>query len=298
MAATLTQRAVDTAKAAGTRREIPDGALPGFYLVVQPSGAKSWAVRYRAGSTPRKLTLGPYPRLSLVEARQSARAALRSVSEGRDPAAEKTAGKQETSAGRFTFAAVAAEYIKRHAKAHHRTWREAERLLTRADLAAWQDRDIRSIGRRDALDVLDAIAERGAPVQANRLLTRLRPFFVWAVERGIIDASPIAGIRPPSPEVSRDRVLSDAELVAVWRAAEEIGYPFGAAVQLLVLTGQRRSEVLEAAWSEFDLAGAVWTIPRERSKTDLAHFVPLAAPTIQILGELPRVGLHPRLVFT
>jgi integrase len=299
LAATLTQRSVDQAKADPLkRREIPDGALPGFYLVLQPSGAKSWAVRYRFAGTPRKLTVGPYPRLSLGDARGAARSALRAASEGRDPAAERANKKREATAGRFTFGAVAEEYVKRHAKAHHRTWGEAERLLTRADLATWKDRDIRAVTRRDVLDVLDAIIERGAAVQANRLLTRLKPFFAWCVERGILEVSPVATLRPPSPETSRDRVLADDELAAIWRAADEIGYPFGRAIQLLILTGQRRSEVLEAEWPEFDVVGRMWTLPKERSKTGVAHVVSLSEPVLNLLGDLPRIGAPPRLLFT
>jgi integrase len=138
--------------------------------------------------------------------------------------------------------------------------------------------------------MLDAVLERGAGVQANRLLTRLKPFFVWAVERGVLTSSPVEGLRPPSPETARDRVLSDDELRAVWRAAERIGYPFGAAVQLLILTGCRRSEVLEAEWSEFDVDGRTWTILRERSKTNAAHVVPLSDPALQLVTSLPRIA--------
>jgi integrase len=152
------------------------------------------------------------------------------------------------------------------------------------------------IRRRDVLDVLDSVVERGSPVLANRLLARLKHFFKWTVERGILEASPVLGLRPPSPESPRDRVLTDHELRAVWKAAEDFGYPFGAAIQLLILTGQRRSEVLEAEWSEIDLPGRLWTVPRERSKTDSAHLVPLSDAAADLLSELPRVGT--RLVFT
>ncbi len=291
MPAPLTARRVELLRPDPTkRREVPDGALPGLYLVVQPSGVKSWATRYRHAGVPRKLTLGAYPLLSLAAAREKAREALRAVAEGRDPAAERTAATAPTERARHTFGAVAADYVKRHAKAHHRTWQETERLLVKADLAAWRDRDIREIGRRDVLDMLDAVLERGAGVQANRLLTRLKPFFVWAVERGVLTSSPVEGLRPPSPETARDRVLSDDELRAVWRAAERIGYPFGAAVQLLVLTGCRRSEVLEAEWSEFDVDGRTWTILRERSKTNAAHVVPLSDPALQLVTSLPRIA--------
>ncbi|WP_245444719.1 site-specific integrase [Microvirga sp. KLBC 81] len=191
-----------------------------------------------------------------------------------------------------------AEFIERYAKPRNRTWPETERLLTRADLASWQNRDIRSISRQEILEVLDRMVERGAPVQANRLVAAMRRFFGWAVERGLLEASPMAALKPPSAEVSRDRVLSDAELAAIWRAAGEIGFPFGSAVQLMILTGQRRAEVLEAEWREFDLGRGLWTIPCERSKNGGAHLIPLAPAAVELLRAVPRIGPNPRLVFT
>lgn len=296
----FTARAVELQKPdPGKRLEIADSTLPGFYLVVQPSGAKSWAVRYRADGKSRKLTLGPYPRLGLADARERARTALQAVSEGRDPAGERTAVLQEqAAAARLTFGAVVADFIQRYAKPRNRSWPEAERLLSRGDLAPWQERDVRSIGRRDVLDVIDAMVERGAPVQANRQFAAMRKLFGWAVERGILDTSPMATLKPPSPEVARDRVLTDAELRAIWLAASEIGYPFGHAVQLLILTGQRRAEVLEAEWREFDLDGRQWTIPRQRAKNDRAHVVALSEPVVAILSALPRIGQPARFLFT
>nr|WP_281381219.1 site-specific integrase [Methylobacterium brachythecii] len=99
----------------------------------------------------------------------------------------------------------------------------------------------------------------------------------------------MATLKPPSPEVARDRVLSDAELRAIWLAAEGMGYPFGPFVQLLVLTGQRRSEVLDAEWPEFAAAERAWTIPRHRAKNDRAHVVPLSDAALIILKGLPRI---------
>src|SRR5215212_3695987 len=153
MAASLTARSVENARSNVDRRlELPDGALPGFYLVVQPSGAKSWAVRYRVQGRPKKFTLGPYPRLSLGDAREQARSALRLASEGRDPSALRLSAQREDEAViKMRFGAVVAEFIERYAKTRNRTWSETERLLTKADLAPWQDRDVRSIGRREIL---------------------------------------------------------------------------------------------------------------------------------------------------
>jgi integrase len=298
--AVLSQRAVEAARPDPAKRvEVPDGALPGFYLVVQPSGAKSWAVRYRADGKPRKLTLGAFPRLGLAQARDRAREALAAASEGRDPAGEKLALAREVdTAAQSRFGHVAAEFVEKYARPRNRTWRQTEVILTKGDLGPWQARDIRTIGRRDVLDVVDAIVKRGAAVQANRVFAALRRFFRWAVERGVIEASPMVGLRAPSPETSRDRVLDDTELAAIWRAADAIGYPFGRAVQLAILTGQRRAEVLEAEWAEFDIEGRTWTIPRARAKNDTAHAVPLSDPAMDLLAGLMRVGAPPRYLFT
>ncbi|MBL0402688.1 integrase arm-type DNA-binding domain-containing protein [Microvirga aerilata] len=300
MPASLTARFVENAKPDASRRlELPDGALPGFYLVVQPSGAKSWAVRYRVDGKPKKFTLGPYPRLSLGDAREQARAALRLASEGRDPAALRTAAEREADAiTRLRFGAVVAEFIERYAKPRNRTWPETERLLTKADLASWQDRDLRSISRQEILFLLDRMVERGAPIQANRLVAALRRFFAWAVERGFLDVTPMDSLKPPSAEVHRDRVLSDDELRAIWLAGDEIGYPFGRAAQLMILTGQRRSEVLEARWREFDLDSGFWNIPRERAKNGTGHVIPLPSNIVAFMKRLPMIGASPEFVFT
>lgn len=133
MAATLTKLSVEAARPdTDGRREIPDGALPGFYLIVQPSGKKSWAVRYRIAGKPKKMTIGPYPRLDLSEARVAARQALKEVSERNDPAVMKAAAKEEElSFSTYSFSKVAADFIDKYAKRRNRTWAETERLLAK-----------------------------------------------------------------------------------------------------------------------------------------------------------------------
>ena len=90
----LTVKAVENMKPGPARLEVPDGHMPGLYFVLQPTGAASWAVRFRHGGKTRKLTLGPYPALQLANARQQASATLRAVAEGRDPGTEKQDAKR------------------------------------------------------------------------------------------------------------------------------------------------------------------------------------------------------------
>jgi integrase len=161
----------------------------------------------------------------------------------------------------------------------------------------WGHRPITEITRAEVIALLDDIVDRGAPVAANRTLAALRKLFNWAIERDILETSPTDRVKPPAAEKSRDRVLSDSELKALWHASEALGWPFGPMVQLLILTGQRREEVASMAWSEIDVDRGEWVLPRGRVKNDKAHVVPLGALAIAILHTVPRIA-GADLVFT
>jgi integrase len=326
----LTPLAVEKLSGGAKRREIADAGMPGLYLVVQPkpSAAKSWAVRYRYGGRTRKLTVGLYPAVDLVKARDRARDALEALDRGLDPAIEKLAAKSRQhapSADHDAFGVLIRQFFHRHAIPNTRSWRETARLLgLKIDaeqskpgkppvfknvpgriVARWADRLVPSIRRRDIIELLDESRERGATTTANRELAALSKFFAWCLEREIITTSPAVGIRKPAPERSRDRVLSNEELRVIWRAAELEGYPFGEIVRLLLLTGQRRLEVAGASWPEFDLGARTWIIPRERVKNNRDHLVPLSNAACGILEKMPRFvggaflfGLGGRTAFT
>ena len=286
----LTVRAVEAMRPASERREIADGFLPGLYLVVQPTGAKSWAVRYRHHGQPRKFTLGSFPAIDLKTARDLGAKALRAVAEGRDPGHERA---QARASQPDSIETVAAQFVERHCQRVNRprTARETERLLRRNVLPRWRGRSVDSITRRDVLDVLDRVVDAGAPIEANRVLAATRKMFAWAVARDIIAASPCAGVKPPSPERPRDRALNDDELRSVMLAADQIGWPFGPLIQLLALTGQRRDEVGRMRWSEVDIKKCLWVLPLGRTKTgQAAHEVPLSTAPIEILKKIPRIA--------
>jgi integrase len=246
-------------------------------------------VRYRHQGKPCKHTLGPYPAIDLSSARKLASAALRAVAEGRNPAREK---KHARVAEADDIETVTSQFIERHCNRSNRprTAAETARLLQQHVLPRLRGRSVREITRRDILDVLDRIVDGGAPISANRTLAAVRKLFNWCVARDIIAASPCAGVKPPTPERSRDRVLSDDELLLVWRAAEKIGGPFGTLVQLLALTGQRRDEVGGMRWDELDFEVRQWILPRGRVKNDQGHVVPLSPLAVAILKSAPRIA--------
>ena len=141
------------------------------------------------------------------------------------------------------------------------------------------------------LDLLDGIVESGRPVAANRTLTAIRKLFNWAMDRDIIATSPCAGVKPPTAEHSRDRVLSDDELRASgWRPIT-LGGPFAALVKLLLLTGQRRDEVADMTWSEVDLDARLWRLPpRAFQERQAARHSRSASPPSRSCKSLPRIG--------
>jgi integrase len=300
MAKALTQIALDNIKPGLSRREIPDGKERGLYLVVQPTGRMAWALRYRFNGQPRKLTIGAYPAVGLAKARAEAARAKVSISDGIDVGATKkairVAAKAERRQQSNSVEKVIADFVALYAKPNTRDWKETERLLAEFS-TAWKGRPLREIGKPDIHRVLDAIVARGASVTANRKFAQLRKMCRWAVSRGLIEYSPCDGIDPPSAEKSRDRVLDSDEIRLVWRAADDLGFPFGPIVKLLALTGQRRSEVGGMEWREIDLEKSIWTLPSERSKNKRQHTLPLSPEAIAIINNLPRFS-GSRFVFS
>lgn len=299
MSKPLTVKGVDALKPQASRVEVPDGALPGLYLVVQPTGAKSWAVRYRFAHRPRKMTLGPYPALGLNDAREAARAAIRVVSDGRDPAVERAQREAARPAHLDLMSSVLDSFVDRHVKKRNResTQRNTIAYIENEIRPRWKDRDVKSITRRDVVELLDAISDRGAPESASRVRAILSKLFAWAMDRDIVASSPV-----PKGEAkqgkSRERILADDELVMIWKASHAVGYPFGPLVRLLMLSAQRRNEVAGAKRSEFETKGnnQCWTIPKERTKNGKEHFLPLSPEMIALLDALPPPGSEDRPV--
>lgn len=299
MAKALTTKAVENVKPnPGKRVEIPDPALVGLYLVVQPSGAKSWAVRYRHAGKSKKLTLGKWPVMGIAEARQTATEALQNIERGDDPAAEKAAAKAARSdpayVDRDVFRHVVDSFLTRHASRNRRA-DDVAAMFRREVLARWGDMRIQEITKRDVIEVLDGIVDRGSPVTANRLRAHLNTLFNWAKGRDIITANPLDGVKPPAPERARDRVLSDDEIKLFWRGCDKIGEPFGPLFKLLLLTGQRRGEV--GGMTDREIKNGIWTIPAARSKNGDEHTVPLSEAARAVLAGIQPVG-RDGLIFT
>lgn len=144
-------------------------------------------------------------------------------------------------------------------------------------MPAWGHQRIADITRRQILELIDGIADHGTVTAARRCHARLHRLFRWSVGRGIIETSPMAYLPKPGAEVKRKRVLLDDELRLVWDAAQQIGWPIGTAIQLLILTCARREEIGALQWREINRARNEIHLEGERTKNAEPHDIPLSA---------------------
>ena len=271
-----------------------DTELRGFGVRISPQLRRVYLVQYREGGqgTPtRRPAIGlhgvPW---TVDQARARAREILADVAAGRLP----VAGEPEPVSR--TFSQCRDDFIEKYAKPRNRTWQEADRTLKRYFFTL-DERDIRSITKSHIHDCIDDIMRRGKHSQANRALAHVKKLFAWLEQREAISQNPIEKLQKPAKEQSRDRVLSDEELVAICQAAQSIGYPFGDIVRILILTGQRRDEVGGMLRPEIDLRAGVWRIPGTRNKSNRGHTIPLCRCAARILLLTPRVN-ESDIVFT
>lgn len=258
-----------------------DKDLPCFSLRVSPRGRKTWTVYYRFHKRKRRFTLGTYPSVSVSEARSRARAAIAQVSAGIDPAAQKIAAQR---AG--TFKELTTEYIERHAKPRKKSWLDDRWMIDRHLLPKWEHIKARDITRADVRALVEAIADRGTGILANRVLALISKVFSVAVDRDWRADNPCKGIERPGKERPRTRVLSTDEIKAIWEALENEDPFIRALFQLRFLTAARGGELRSMRWADVDLASRMWIIPEEHSKNRVAHHVPLTDTAHQLLTKL------------
>jgi integrase len=290
--ARLTAIAVENIKPGPRRREIPDSGCQGLYLVVQPSGRKSWAVRYRFQGTPRKLTLDGA--LTLASARKAATDALHVLERGHDPAAAKKSAKVRAElAAANTLRAVAEAYLvseeRKPADKRLRTIDQRRTTFERLIFPVLGGRPVADIKRSEIVKLLDHVeAERGGRT-ADEVLGCLRIVFDWHARRDDEFRTPIVkGLQRTRPiERMRNRVLTDDELARVWIAADDLSVS-GRYVQFMLLTATRRKEAARMTYSE--LSNGDWLIPASRYKNKLDHLVPLSKAAQALLAKVPRIA--------
>ena len=291
MAQALTTKRVEAVKPSNKRQEIPDAAHPSLYLVVQPSGAKSWALRYRINGRNKKLTLGKLGAVSLAQARTMAGEALEAIKRGRDPSADKKLENAAKRAGDSTVRSLIVEFDDRYL-VRLKTRKSVRQSLDYNVTPILGDMNVKDITRQDVVRLLDGIVDRGKGTTANRVKAYLSTFFGWCHDRGFIDQSPMLGMKPVVKETGRDRFFDIDEAQLFWRACDCEVEPWRTLFKMLLLTGQRRGEVANMRWTDIDDDGT-WRL--SSTKNGERHDVPLPRAALEMLDAMPRIGEY---VFT
>jgi integrase len=296
MSTFTTAKEVEAFKPRAKRYDATDGKASGLVLRIEPDGDRVWILRYRNPSTRarRKMKLGEYSRMSLADARRLASKELRKVDHGVDPLEERQAAKEAAERAKAdSVAALCKAYIDRHAKPHKRTWRDDQSKLVREILPKWKDRPVTSITRRDCRQLLQAVADRPAPIYANRIAALLSRLFRFAVDEEIIPANPAARLPKLGAEIAarpegerEDKAYSADEVRAIWQASETLAPVDRTMLRLGLVTGQRPMEIARMEWRE--LAAEWWAIPGRRTKNGREHRVFLTPLALELVADVTK----------
>jgi integrase len=282
----LNARNVTTLQAVGgVRTDYRDELLPGFFLRVTPQGTRSFGIVYTTlDGRLRRCTLGPVGPLGLSQARSQAKKLRGAVAQGEDPHGDRMiARRQRLTAATLEDLAESFLSSKEALAWRPKTRQEFARILRVEVVPALGHLKPDEVRRGEVRALVDRLSDR-APVMANRVFEVTRRLYTWAMGRDLVEASPCVGLSKPSPETQRDRVLTEDEIRAVWAACEAEPGIIADAFRLMLVTAQRRGEVLSMRWQDVD--GSWWTIPAALAKNGLAHRVPLSRQALTILERL------------
>jgi integrase len=295
----LTQRVLESLTCPPGQKDmlVSDDDQKGHFIRVGKSArkgslaGKSSVVQYQKDGKTRRVFVGSSSAISLAAAREATKAILGDVAKGRDPAAERKAAaldaKREAARDELTLEMLLDEWETLHLAGKRERYR-AEAV--RAVHVAFEKRlplPAADLDRAAVVRILDRLAKEGKTAMASRTAAYGRACYQWAIKRGSLAVNPFANL-PTTPVAKRERVLSDDELVAIWRACEKPG-PFHAIVRMLILSGQRRDEVGAMTWDEVDADLSTWVIPSARAKKAAGHLVPLSREAQALLRVQPRL---------
>ena len=283
---TITKRRVDVLRLG---ESLVDDQVRGIVVRRLRTGSISYGLRYSSGGRQKWLSLGLHGRLTPSQARDLAQQRAGEVAAGRDPLAEDQA---ERAADAHTVNAVLDAFVERHVRKNLRAGAEVERVFNTCVRPAIGSKPICELRRRDVVELLDVIEDRGSPVMADRTLAHLRKALRWWATRDDAFVPPIVpGMARTKPaERARRRTLTDEEICDVWHALDIADVPacYPNYVRALLLTAQRRDEVARMSWGE--IQDDTWIIPAERYKTAVENIVPLTVTVQQLLGKPQKRG--------
>jgi len=269
---------------AGRRYIVGDVAVPGLGVRVTANGHRTYILgaRFPGSNHFVRRELGEVGVITLAAAREQARTWLVEIKSGIDPAKKASTPKLEIN---NSFEHVASAFIARHLPTQRKGARVAREIRNEL-IPHWGALPIDKITRQMVVELVEAIVDRPAPRHAHTIFSHIRLIFNWAIGRSIygIEHSPTDRLRPLQligQKKTRERVLNDDELRALWQASD--WYPYGLLARLLLLTGTRLREVAHARWDEVDFVRRTLTVPPERFKANSQHVIPLSDDAIALL---------------
>jgi len=294
----FTDAKIRALKPKSSRYEVWEGGRNGFGIRMSPHGRKSWVFMYWFEGMQKRMTFGVYPEMTLEKAHSAHAKAREQLINKIDPS-ELLIQANIAHRGSPTISQLVNEYIEKWAKPRKRTWEEDARMLSKDVIPLLGRRKAKDIKRRDIVLLIDEIVDRGSPITANRTLRIIKKMFSFAVKRGVLDASPCMEIDPPAKENQRERVLTEEEIKIFWFGLDKAKMSDATklVLRLLLITAQRKGEVSQAEWSEIDLKKGWWTIPKEKSKNERTHRVPLSPMAIDIFKQAKILAGDSRWVF-
>lgn len=285
----LTQANVTKAKLPAGKSEAFywDDEMPGFGLRLRAGGSRTFVAQYKIGSKHRRMTLGNAFKVTADDARKEAKKIFGKVAGKHDPADERAARVAEASTG---FGVTVADFLQAQAgRIRPRTLVETTRYLNKS-FKPLHGLALASVTRAIVAAELRRIGKECGPVAADCARAKLSGFFAWAIGEGLCESNPVMGTNKAAGDTqSRARVLTDAEVVAIWNAADP-KTDFGKIVRLLFLTACRRNEIGGLKPSEIVLGDSLIALPGERTKNHLPHDVPLSAPAKAIVESVQSEG--------
>jgi integrase len=297
----LTERKIEQLAPKPGRKDrlVFDDAQRGLAVRVTASGGRTYLCQYTIHGHKWRVPLGACSAVSLAKAREAAAAVMGDVAKGSNPATERKAAaaaeRARRARNRLTLRALIEDWNRIHLAARRPSYAdEAVRALHYA-FAKYLDDPAEDLDRAAVVRALDALTRRrkrkdgeglgktrGAAI-TGRTTAYGRAAFAWALKRGSVRANPFAALPVAKGVARRERVLSDAEVAEIWQAAGKASEPFGSIIRLLILTGQRRGEVAGMTWGELSDELTMWSLPAERTKNGIAHYVPLSTPAPSLL---------------
>ena len=272
---------LDKLKAPAQREDYRDRSTKGLQLRVGTTGVRSFSYVYRIGRKMGRVSLGKYPDFSLKAARDKTNEYRRLVALGVDPRSEKN---EKIKKEQMTVGLMVEEFIEKYAKPKNSSWKQAESNLRLYLISALGKKPIHEVTRPDIHQILDDLVGRGKHTAANRALAHTRKFFGWLVERGYLDYSPVAYIKPRHQEQEREKVLTDDEIRAIWIASEAMSGPYSAWIKLLLLCGQRRLETASLRRSQ--IIDNCWHLSGADTKNKQLHITPLSKQAMALVERL------------